>query len=138
MTEVYGKAKSLFWLIYIGLPLFSGFLSYNWLPQEYDERQHILIESHSVDCGMNGMNSCEVPDVWRDKDSGQVYNASQFSEHRRYESIRISILSFLYGLIGCLFFAWDASRSKNMTFIGAFKNALFFDVALSIVILIVL
>ena len=116
--------RKLFWTIFIGLPIFFGFLSYRWLPQEYDERNHILIESHSIECGPEGFNSCEEPTIWKDRKTGEVYKASDFKSHRLSESFRISVLSFIYGLVGCLFFAWDERKSNYRDFGESFKYAL--------------
>lgn len=132
------QMRSVFWLIYICLPLFTGFLSYNWLSQEYDERNHILLSSHSVECGPNGLNSCDSPDSWKDRNTGKIYHSSEFKAHRRSESIRIAILTFLYGLIGCAFYAWDEKKGSSRSFKELFKEALFVNSFLAIIIVIVL
>lgn len=107
------RIKTIFWCAFVALPLFTGFLQYDWLPEEYDERRHDLIKSHSVECGMEGMQSCDVPDVWEDRKSGKVYHATDFKNHNRVESFRLAILSFLYGLIACLFHVWDRKKSGD-------------------------
>lgn len=102
------KIKAAFWVIYILIPIFTGWMTYQYLPNEYDERKHELLESHSIECGTEGMQSCEVPDKWRNKITGKIYTSSQFSAHRRAEAERIAIIAFAYGLIGCLFSAYGS------------------------------
>lgn len=107
------KIKAAFWVIYILIPIFTGWMTYQYLPNEYDERKHELLESHHVECGTEGMQSCVVPDKWRNKISGKIYTSSQFASHRRAEAERIAIITFAYGLIGCLFAAyWSVVRHR--------------------------
>ncbi len=130
--------RKVFWTLFIGLPIFFGFLSYNWLPQEYDERNHILIESQSVECGPEGLNSCESPRVWRDRKTGKIFHANDFASHRRTEAFRISLLSFLYGLVACLFYAWDENVRDSKVFKEAIKYALSLNALLSLAIFILI
>jgi len=70
------------------------------------------------------MQSCEVPDKWRNKITGKIYTSSQFAAHGRAEAKRIAIITFAYGLIGCLFSAYGSvvrhriSMIKSMQEIG--------------------
>ena len=132
------QVRKVFWMAFFALPLFTGFLSYDWLPQEYDERNHILIESHSVECGHEGLNSCDAPDVWKDRKTGRVYRESDFISHHRSESIRVAVLSFLYGLIACIFHAWDKKKAKAESFVVMFREALVINAIVSVVIFIVI
>ena len=102
------KIKATFWVIYILIPLFTGWMTYQYLPNEYDEQKHDLLASHSVECGTDGMQSCEVPDKWRNKITGKIYTSSQFATHRRAEAEHIAIITFACGLIGCLFSAYGS------------------------------
>lgn len=150
------KVQSAFWIIYILIPMFSGWMAYQYLPGEYDERKHELLESHSIECGTEGMQSCEVADKWRDNNTGEIYIASQFTSHRRAEAARISTITFAYGLIGCLFSAYgrlvrernsmirdmqemgrayipqDFKQHMRQTFIDSFKTALGIDFIISL------
>lgn len=100
------KIKAVFWVVYILIPIFTGWMTYQYLPNEYDERKHELLESHFVECGTEGMQSCEVPDKWRNINTGKIYTSSQFTSHRRAEAKRIAFITFAYGLIGCVFSAY--------------------------------
>lgn len=65
---------------------------------------------HDVECGPNGLNSCEVVDKWQDDETGKIYHLSEFKTHRRHQALRIAALSFLYGLIACWFHVWYEVR----------------------------
>lgn len=108
------KINTTFWIIYILIPIFTGWTNYQYLPNEYNEQRHEILEFHSVECGPEGMQNCDVPDKWRDKITGETYTSSQFSTYRRDEAARIAIITFAYGLIGCLFFAYGSVvRHRN-------------------------
>lgn len=150
------KISNVFWAVYILIPIFSGFMMYRYSPNEYDERKHELLESHSVECGTEGMQSCEVPDKWRNVTTGKIYTSNQFVAHRRAEARRIAITTFAYGLIGCLFSAYgrvvryrismnrlmrsegkeyveqDFRHHIRREFIGALKAALCMDIFISL------
>ena len=102
------KIQAAFWVIYILIPIFTGWMMYQSHPNEYDERKHELLESHAEACGTEGVLSCDVPDRWRDEITGKIYTSSQFSAHKRAEAERIAIIAFAYGLIGCLFSAYGS------------------------------
>jgi hypothetical protein len=104
------KLKNWFWAIFLAIPLFTGFLQYDFLPQEYDGSKHTIIESHSEACGTEGMISCEVADTWKDIKTGKIFHRSEFKSHRRYQAFKIASLSFLYGLIACFFYVWHEIR----------------------------
>ena len=129
------KVQKYFWWAYVLLPLFTGFLSYDWLPDEsYDERKHELLTSYTVDTNPVG-GSEEAPREWRSKTSGETYSRDTFSKHRHSEAIRVSVSTFLYGLIGCFVFAYGQVIKKRESFIDALKSSLFYDVAASVITL---
>lgn len=106
----------IFWAVYVATPITTGLLEYHWLPNEsYDSTKHELLESHTVEVGPEGLESAEAPDRWQDDETGEVFTPEQFQEHRSHEAKRLSATSFLYGLIGCLFYscvrAWQGSSS---------------------------
>lgn len=104
------KIKTWFWVIFIAIPLITGFLRFEPDVNEYDDRRHQVIETQDVECGSLGLVNCEQVDVWKDLKSGKIFNRSQFKNHRRIEAFRIACLSFLYGLIACIFHAWHELR----------------------------
>ena len=120
MTEsTLDKVNTWFWVFYILVAIFSGFMNYQYLPNEsYDESKHELLESHFESCGTENMQSCEVFDKWRDDATGKIYTFNQFPAHRRSEAGRISITVFAYGLIWCLF---SASRKNVLVQISRAK-----------------
>jgi hypothetical protein len=104
------KLRTWFWIIFICIPIFTGFLGYENAENEYDSRKHIALGSHSVECGPEGLVSCERVDVWKDLKSGKIFHLSEFKTHRRYQAFRIACLSFFYGLIGCIFYVFYEVR----------------------------
>lgn len=115
------KINIAFWIIYILIPIFTGWMVYQTLPNEYNEERHELLESHLEECGSEGMQSCDVPDKWRDKITGEIYIPSQFSSHHRAEAKRIAIIAFVYGLIGCLFYAYGRVVEHRIFLIDIMK-----------------
>ena len=97
-----------FWTVFIILPIFTGLLAYDWLPNEaFNEKRHELLSSHEVCRDVGEAEECgDMADVGRDRVTGQVYTRQQFSEHRRAERWRVLYVDFGHGLIGCLFFGY--------------------------------
>src|SRR6266851_3736985 len=125
------KAEAIFWVLYLVIPIVTGLLAYNWLPNEsYNPAVHELIASHEVndDEGRTGT----VYDVWKDKKTGRVFRLEEFEEHRRSESIRMTYTWFMYGLIGCTFFAFRQSRFAGKKFTVALAQAIAVNLAVAL------
>lgn len=138
ITNYHNKVRYSFWVLFFCVPFFTDFLSYQWLPQEYDYTRHTLLESHSVACGVEGLNSCDIPDVWKDNATGSIYKSSDFKSHRREQALRISLFTFLYGLLACLFYAWDSTKSHPGNFRIKLKTALLYNLIFSLLFFIVI
>jgi hypothetical protein len=116
------KAETIFWVLYLVIPIVTGLLAYNWLPNEsYNSDVHQLIASHEVsdDEGRTGT----VDDIWKDKKSGRIFRLEDFEEHRRGEFVRMAYTGFMYGLIGCAFFGFRQSQRKGKKFVVSFGQA---------------
>jgi len=99
------RAQTLLWVVYVLLPIFTGILAFDWLPNEYyDARRHELLASHEVcdDWGRCG----DKNDAWMDKKTGKVFTPSDFQEHRKSEAIRMASVDIFYALVGCFMFAY--------------------------------
>lgn len=121
-----------FWLFYFVLPVGTGLLAYQWLPNEnYDYRNHELLNSHSESVGPEGLTSAEVPDRWRNDESGEVFTPAMFYKHRAHEAQRLLVVWFGYGLIGCLFYAYSKARAGRGLFMAALISALIVNSALA-------
>jgi hypothetical protein len=115
-----------FWTAFFLYPLFTGLLQYDHLPNEsYEPERHELLESEYVD-GPNGEVG-ERAEVWRDKETGEVYSRYDFADHRRAEGLRLGATCFFYGLIGCVFFAWVKSARQGRSFYELFGKATLCD-----------
>lgn len=126
-SPVFEKLKVVFWVGFALLPLFTGILAYHWLPNEsYNPTKHELIESHT---DSDGTTVGELADVWVNKASGKVYSRAGFASHREHEEQRLVIVNFLYGFIGCLFFAFSRWLQNEKAFFSALGCAMLFDLA---------
>ena len=132
-TLLFKKAGVIFWLVYLCVPVFTGWLDYQSLPDEiYDPTRHELLKSHIRDAWPEGLGTYRVPDSWRNEATGTIYTAGSFSEHRQSEAARLGINYFAYGLIGCAFFAYSRGRKEQSAFFGAFRNSLIFNAAVAV------
>jgi len=124
------NAEVMFWTVYLIVPLFTGLLAFNWLPNEsYSPERDQLISSHQI---TDGEKTGTVYDVWKDKRTGQIFRLSDFEQHRRSESVRMAYTWFAYGLIGCTFFAFRQSRFAGKKFIFSFGQAAIVDLIIAI------
>jgi len=94
-----------FWWLFFLVPLFTGILHYHFLPNEfYDEKRHQLLSSH-WECNHPGQCG-DVNEAWRDKKSGEIFTPADFAAHRKEEAVRLAVIWFAYGLIGCFGFGY--------------------------------
>jgi hypothetical protein len=76
-----------------------GFLGYRAAPHQMARaNNHEVLQSTRV-CKADDCDN--VPDVWRDKQTGATYRRSDFLDHRRAEAGRLGWTWFAYGLLGC-------------------------------------
>jgi membrane associated rhomboid family serine protease len=125
------NAEPIFWVLYILVPIITGILAYNWLPNEvYNPEHHELIASHQIsdDEGRTGT----VYDVWKDKKTRRIFRLEDFEEHRRSESVRMTYTWFMYGLLGCAFFAFRQSRIAGKKFTVALAQAMAVNLAVAL------
>ncbi len=127
------KVEIAFWLVYLILPLSTGWLDYQHLPNEqYDAERHELLDFHTREGWPNGLGSYKVPDVWRDAKTGERFTTQFFYENHKSEARRLAIAYFAYGLLGCAFFALSRVVKKKRSFLHAFRAALMVNTAISI------
>jgi hypothetical protein len=113
-----------FWMVFILLLMGTGLLAYHWLPNEsFDAKRHTVLESHEV-CHGDPEVCGEKADVWKERVTGRVYSRSDFAKHREAEGIRLAGADFLYGMVGCLFFAYMRSREAAGVFFSAWGKAI--------------
>ena len=126
-NDLFFTIEGIFWIAFIVIPLFTGFLAYHWLPNESPILSsgevippNEIISSHE-ECRDD--NSCGiVADIWRDTKTNKVYTHDDFKEHRNSEKVRMALVWFCYGLIGCFFYA-GVKYYKNKTFFEYFSRA---------------
>lgn len=118
--------ETTFWTLFILVPIFTGLLSYDWLPNEaFNDKKDEILSSHEVcrDVGEAGEDCGEMVDFWRNTQTGRVYTRQQFTAHRRAERWRMLYADFGYGLIGCLFWGYARWRTHRSGFYEAFGKA---------------
>jgi hypothetical protein len=100
------RAELLFWTAFITLPFFTGgWQGYNWLKNEsYHPNIHTLISSHEVCDDQHGC--ADKADVWKSKETAEIYTREDFAEHRHAEAVRMALTWFVYGAVGCFAFAY--------------------------------
>jgi len=115
--------------VFILVPLLTGLLAYNWLPNEsYNPATDRVIASHDVDVDENGQDRTEtVYDVWQNVQTGKIHRLTDFERHRRSEQWRMTYTWFMYGLIGCVFYAFYASKVKGRQFVRSLVLAVLLD-----------
>jgi hypothetical protein len=129
-SPLFQKLQIVFWVVYIALPIFTGWFAYDWLPNEsFDEQRHVLLEAHEVSNRWTDYG--EIPDMWRDIATGITYTPSTFAKHRNSEAKRIAVTWFAYGILGCFFFAYVCTAEKRYSFYEAFGKAALVNLALA-------
>ena len=135
-ARFFKRTEIVFWLIYLFAPMFTGWLDYRALPNEYfDPARHTVVKSHHREMWPQlAGDSYEVPDAWRDDATNTTYTAESFSAHHRSEAQRLGLSCFTYGLIGCAFFAYCRSMKDQSGFLRAFRNATIIDVLIALLV----
>lgn len=124
-NSIYRKLVPVFWVVYIlVVPISTGMFNYHDLPNEsYDERKDVLLKSHSEETDDHG-GWAEVPDQWQDAHSGIIYTPEGFKNHRMMEKRRIAENAFDYGIIACLFYAYDKKLFAKSDFFHVFRQTI--------------
>ena len=100
-------------VIYVLAPLVLEFTTFGFLGYRTAPHQMIRANAHEV---LQSMRVCKaddcdnVPDIWRDKQTGATYRSADFIEHRSTEARRLGWTWFAYGLLGCLGVGWAVAR----------------------------
>ena len=129
------RVEQTFWTFFILLPIFTGWLAYDWLPNEaFNEKRHEMIRSHEVCQDVGEAEKCgDMVVVWRDKQTGQAYTRDGFAAHRHAERWRMLYVDFGYGLVGCLFFSFARLRENKSVFFHAFGKAVCVNIVVVVV-----
>ncbi len=134
-TARFKKFEIVFWVIYLALPMVTGWLDYQSLPNEhYDPSRHEILRSHAKEAWPEGLGTYQIPDVWKDQATGTVYTFESFSEHHRSEAKRLGLMWFAYGLIGCVFFAYCCFVKERGSFISAFMKGSAIDLVVALIV----
>lgn len=130
-----------FWILFITIPFFTGILAYHWLPNEAPMlaggkvlEPYEIVSSHE-EChdAQVGEDCGTVVDVWKNKNTGEVFTKADFKDHRYSERNRMAITWFCYGLIGC-FFAAGVAYYQKKDFYKYFGIAVLINIAITIFI----
>jgi hypothetical protein len=123
-----------FWMLFIALPIFTGWLSYDLLPNEaFDKQHHIAISSHIVCHGAEDQECGDAVDIWKDARTGKTYTRAQFAHHEQTEHFRMLYTNFGYGLIGCLAFGVFRETKNRGIFFSAFGKAVLVNAGICLI-----
>jgi len=105
--------EKIFWVIYLVLPIFTGILAYNWLPNESPNKDiHIILSSHE-EC--DPYNQCvQIPNAWQNKETGEIYTPSNFGEHNRKEGNKKTLYLLGYLLLGGIFYVLFSKYNEKI------------------------
>ncbi len=88
----------LIWVSFFLVPLITGILAYELLPNEsFDKTKHDLISSKEVEGSSGAYGELAFGEMaleWRDKKTGELFSRTQFKQHRREEAKRMSVIWF--------------------------------------------
>ena len=132
-NSIYRKLVPVFWVVYIlVVPISTGMFNYHYLPNEsYDEGKDVLLKSHSEETNDYG-GWAEVPDQWQDTHSGIIYTPADFKNHRMMEKRRIAENAFNYGIVACLFYAYDRNFFAKRDFFHVFRQTVLINFLIAI------
>ncbi len=121
----YAKYEKYFWWVFFLLPLLVGLLRYNWLSVEpYVGRTNQTMAASPV-AALPTNETSAAPVMRKLKGQDEATNKEDFIHERYLEVFRYAILSFLYGLIGCFFYAYgQVIKGKAKSFMSAFGKSL--------------
>lgn len=134
----FGTVQAIFWIAFIIFPIVTGILQYHWLPNESPMlssgevlKPFEILSSHEECQDSDYGNNCgTVVDVWRNTNTGQVFTKKDFQVHRINERNRMTVTWFLYGLVGCLFFA-GVKHYQKKDFFRYFGIAMIINLAIA-------
>jgi hypothetical protein len=131
--QLFKHTELIFWLVFVSVPVFTGWLDYQSLPDEvYDPTRHELLKSHVKEAWPQGLGTYMIPDSWRHTATSTIYDANSFSAHHQSEAKRLGMHWFGYGLIGCAFFAHSRGTKGQSAFLRAFRNSVILNAAVAI------
>lgn len=124
--ETYYKYEKYIWWIFILLPLVVGLVRYNWLSVEPYASGNQSISSSAMP-PQSTTGAIEAPMMRKLKGMDKASTKEGFIQARFTEVARYGALSFLYGLLGCIFFSYgQVIKGKAPNFVNAFGKSLIF------------
>lgn len=131
-SERFKLLASAFWLLFILFPIMAGFLQPHQSRNDYSPNRHEILASHDEDVEEGGRSfSTEVPDKWRDVESGRTFTSKDVASFHRQDAERVALTAFGYGVLGCLFYAYGRHREDKAAFPRAFKLAMLCNAAIA-------
>jgi len=96
------RIRTLFWVCFIAFPVLSGSFSYPWGTNEsFDPKKHILLAEKQVLAPNEDILA--VPDVWRDRQTGQTYRGDDYSGKRRWQAFWNALMLAILTIAGTCF-----------------------------------
>lgn len=116
------RIRTLFWVCFIAFPILLGSFSYPWGTNEsFDPKKHILLVEKQVLAPNEDIVA--VPDVWRDRQTGQTYRVDDYSGKRRWQAFWNALMLAILTIAGtCFHIASERpdDYSRRQVWIGGF------------------
>lgn len=108
------------------MPLIVGLVRYNWLSVEPYVGNN-QANSYRVLVTQPNTSSTEQPVLRKLKGMDGASTKEDFIHERFVEVARYGAFSFIYGLLGCVFFSYgQVIKGESPNFTGAFRKSLIF------------
>ena len=96
------RIKTLFWICLIAFPILSGSFSYPWgINEAFDPTKHILLSQRQVLASNEDI--VLVPDMWRDRQTGQTYRFEDYSRKRLWQAFWNALMLAVLAIAGTCF-----------------------------------
>ena len=123
--ETYYKYEKYFWWCFILLPIVVGLVRYNWLSVEpYISRTSQPVSTQNMEtAALAGVT--EAPVLRKLKGQEAATNKEDFIHNRYLEVFQFAVFSFLYGLMGCVFYSYgQVIKGIAPNFVSAFGKSI--------------
>lgn len=131
ITPLVAKTELLLWTVYILVAIYGAWHFYQLSPEDYFNPQiHEITSSHKDDNGKT------IIDSWQDEKTGTDYYREDYTQSIREQRWMLPYFTFLYGLVGALFYAGMQGLRKRKYFKPLVK-AMLLNIGISVIVYII-
>lgn len=129
--------KTLFWVCLIAFPILSKSFFYpSGANESFDPKKHILLAEKQVLAPNDDIVA--VPDVWRDRQTGQTYRVDDYSGKRRWQAVWDALMLAVLTMAGtCFYIASERpdDYSRRQVWVGGFLTWVVLSGSMAVVLL---